>query len=174
MELAISKRTMRFYRGISGAVLTVFLLPFAGIIYLLVTLYAGVVLTLSKLQDLAVDLWRSLSDPGYYRLGCFDYMARCEIMKNASDCWRKGDKQEAIANWRHAARLYDNHAMFQLAKCHESGDGLEKDFSKAYELYLLADIYHNEKAEAECKRLEQYAMNRRERESFRDAIWSRN
>ena len=173
MELTISKKTRNIYRGIWGAVLTVLSLPLAGIIFLLITLYAGIVLAVSTLWDFVVDLWRSFSDPGYYRLGCFDFMARCRIMELASECWSKGDKQGAIANWRHAARLYDNHAMFRLAQCHESGDGLEKDLSKAYELYLLADIYHNGQAEAECKRLEQYAMNSRERKSFREAIWRR-
>ena len=56
------------------------------------------------------------------------------------------DRVETIVYGLQGVRKYskDGHyAMFRLAQCHENGDGLEKDLSRAYEFYLLADIYHN-------------------------------
>ena len=171
--MAISKKSKKFFRRIWGTFLTVVLLPFAAVFSILAHICLGVAWLFSSMWEVAADFWRMMTDPGYYRIGWIDGMYRASIMGKASQAWSKGDKQEAIAYWHRAARLYDNLAMFRLAQCYENGDGLEKDLSKAYECYSLADIYHHEMAEADCQRLEQFAMSRGDRARFLDTIWNR-
>ena len=171
--MAISKKNNKIFRRILGTFLTVVLLPFAAIFSILAQICLGVAWLFSTVWDFVADFWRMMTDPGYYRIGWIDGMYRARIMGKASQAWSMGDKQEAIAYWRSAARLYDNLAMFHLAQCYENGDGVEKDLSKAYECYSLADTYHHELAEADCQRLEQFAMTRGDRARFLDTIWSR-
>ena len=171
--MTFSKKSKRFVRGILGGILTVLLLPFIGVVFTLVYIGIGIDWLLMKGWEFTVDLWREMSDPGYVRIGMFSAMARGEMMRQATTCWQSGDRPKAIALWQRAARLYEPHAMFHLAQCYEAGNVVEKDLAKAYECYRLADIYHNEKAETECKRLEQFAMNRRERSRFHDTLWTK-
>ena len=169
--MAISRKTRKLFRRIGGAVLAVVLLPFGMLFCLLANICVGVAWLFSAFWDFVSDFWQMMTDPGYYRLGCSGLIFRDRLVGMAFQSWSKGDKQEAIAYWRRAARMYSDKAMFRLAQCYENGDGLEKDLSKAYECYNLAEMYHNEQAEAGCQRLEQFAMNRHDRAIFWNTIW---
>ena len=164
-----TKKTICVLRKIWGALLTILILPLIGTTYLLL----GICNILAEFWEFVVDLWRQLSDPGYYHIGMGGMMAQKGLMMKAAECWRTGDKSQAAVNWRKAARLFSNEAMFRLAQCYEEGDGLEKDLAKAYECYRLADIYHNPQAEAECERLSRFAMDKRRRNAFLDTIWTK-
>ncbi len=171
--MKLTKKTKKTIRGIWGSILTVLALPFAGVFLLVMYVGCGLAWLATEFWSFTVDLWRRITDPGYQPIGMYGMMLRGEYMKLAAECWSKGDIQEATALWRKAARLYDNHALFRLGECYEMGNGVELDMAKAYECYRLADIFHNEQAEAQCTRLEQFAMNRKERNKFMDTIWTK-
>ncbi len=170
--MAHSKKKSIFAK-VFGTILTVLLLPFCGIIYLLMFIGLGVYSLWERGWEFVVDLWRQLNDPSYYRIGWIDGMCRSAEAGKGAECWNKGDYQGAVAHWRFAARLYSNYAMFRLAQCYEEGKGVEKDLSVAYEFYWLADLYHHPRAEEECKRLEHYAMTPRQYKAFETLVWAR-
>ena len=167
--MPFSKKTVKVSRGIWGGLLTILMLPFMGAI----AIVAWICAKMMELWDFSVDLWESLSDPGYCRVGMYTAMARDRYAGMAACSWEQGDKQGAIALWQKAVRLYSNNAMLRLAQCYEAGEGVEQSLSKAYECYRLADIYHHEQAEKECERLEQYAMDKRQRAEFLETIWQK-
>ena len=167
--MAISKKTVKVFRGIWGGFLTIILLPIMGVFSIVSWIGARGL----ELWDFIVDFWKSVSDPGYCRVGMCAAMVRDRYVGMAARSWELGDKQGAVELWRKAARLYSNHAMLRLAQCFEAGEGVEQSLSKAYEFYRLADIYHHDQAEKECERLKQYAMGRRQRAEFLDKIWQK-
>ncbi len=164
------KKYVKMLRGIWGALLTIVLLPFMGVACVVLWMWV----TLMELWDFAVDFWESVSDPGYCRVNMSTAMARERLVGMGANRWAQGDKPGAIALWRRAASMYSTRAMMRLAQCYEAGEGVEQDFSKAYECYSLAETYHNEHAEKECDRLKQYAMDKRQRAEFLGSIWEKS
>ena len=163
-----SKKCVKMFRGIWGAFLTIVLLPFMGVAYVVVWMWA----MMRELWDFTVDVWESVSDLGYCRVGMSTAMARDRLVGMGANLWAQGDKPGAVALWRRAVRMYSTRAMMRLAQCYEAGEGVEQDLSKAYECYSLAETYHNEQAAKECDRLKQYAMDRRQRAEFLGRIWN--
>ena len=169
----MSQQTNHFLASLGKFLLYVlFGLPVIGIFYALICLYACIYSCFDKLREFFVDLWRQCSDPGYYRIGWIDGMARGCALKKAYDAKQNGDWESAIHEWRWCARLFSNQAMFALGECYEKGLGVEQNLSFAYECYALAEQYHyGSEATEKCQRLQAYALAPKERKEFHKTIW---